>query len=443
MEKHKILVVDDDALNVKLLAAMLPSDRYEKILAYGGMETLEKVESELPDLILLDVMMPDLDGYEIVEILKSDDRFRDIPIILVTALDGMENKIKAIECGADEFIKKPVHIKELLARVESLLKLRTYQNQLRTSSLNGTARSESHLYEKGQPVNLSLNLPFILIVEDDERDAKLIRSMLNGEPYQIKTVKTGEEAIESSYLGKIDVLLLDILLPGLDGFQVCRFLKEKGSTKNIQVVAMTNLMDLDSKIKGINFGLDEYLVKPINRYELKMRIKAMIKKKAYLDSLKMAKFQHASSFVEDPETGLCTQEYFQHFFDLETRRCNRQNTSMCFLSIEIPRENLSHPSSAPSSKTGSRIVDDVIKNNIRDVDFAAYFHPGRFAVLLINSNMEGAKKVGERIKRGIENLDGPGKVVEGSLVVDFDAAVFPGEPGKMAELSKKTFNQNS
>ncbi|MBA3029040.1 MAG: response regulator [Desulfobacteraceae bacterium] len=436
MNKLKILVVDDDPLNVKLLAAMLPSDRYDKILAYGGLETLEKVESEAPDLILLDIMMPDLDGYEVVEILKSDDRYRDIPIVLVTALDGMENKIKAIECGADEFINKPIHVKELLARVESLLKLKTYQNQLRASMLIEAA-GESVLQGQGPPVNFPLNLPSILIVEDDEKDAKLIRSMLNGEPYQFKTVKTGEEAIEFTYLGKIDVILLDILLPGLDGFQVCRFLKEKDSTKNIQVVAMTNLMDLESKIRGINFGVDEYLVKPINRYELKMRIKAMIKKKAYLDSLKMAKYQGASGLVEDPETGLYSREYFHHFFNLETRRCNRQNTSMCFLLFEIPWQKLSQTSDPSVSKTATKMIGEVIKKNIRDVDFAAYFHPGKFAVLLINSDLYGANKAGERIQRGIESFSGTWETIAGPLKVDFNAAVYPGEPDKVTALSLK------
>ncbi len=122
--KPKILIVDDDPLNVKLFASMLPQDRYDTIPAYTGKEALDLVARQSPDLILLDIMMPGLNGYEVIQILKNDPKSRDIPIILVTALCGADNKIKGIETGADEFINKPVYATELLVRVKSLLRLK-------------------------------------------------------------------------------------------------------------------------------------------------------------------------------------------------------------------------------------------------------------------------------------------------------------------------------
>jgi DNA-binding response OmpR family regulator len=128
--KLKILIVDDDALNVKLLDAMLPHDKYDCIWAYNGEDALGKVAAEVPDLILLDVMMPKLDGFEVTKMLKNDHRFRDIPVILITAMEGNEAKIKGLEAGADEFLNKPVNKTELLVRVTSLLKLKLYKEQL-------------------------------------------------------------------------------------------------------------------------------------------------------------------------------------------------------------------------------------------------------------------------------------------------------------------------
>jgi two-component system cell cycle response regulator len=436
MMKSKILVADDDALNVKLMAAMLPADTYDKILAYSGLETLEKVEENMPDLILLDVMMPDLDGFEVTETLKNNDRFQDIPIILITALDGLENKIKAIECGADEFINKPVLSRELMARVESLLKLRSYQNQLKFSGPANPEGLVSRDFE-GSGI-LSLNLPSILLVEDDEKDAKLIHSMLGGEPYQLKWVKTGEQAIEAVRAERIDVLLLDILLPGLDGFQVCRLLKEKDATKNIQVVAITNLMDLESKIKGINQGVDEYLVKPINRYELKIRIKAMVKKKAYLDSLRVGAIQRMTNALEDPLTGLYVHGYFQHLFELEIRRCKRQETSMCLLVLEI----LFEPQETPPGVGLIRNIAETIKNNIRDVDCAARLPSGRFAVLLIHTDREGGKKAGERIQRGIEALDSSLEKNGVSMKAVFNLEQYPHQTGETTLILDRLFVEN-
>ena len=126
--KGKILIVDDEPLNVKLMKAYLPSDRYQTISAFSGEEALEKVESDSPDLILLDIMMPGINGYEVTERLKNNPATRNIPIILVTALDGSDNKVKGLESGADEFLNKPVNTAELLARVQSLLRLKQYQD---------------------------------------------------------------------------------------------------------------------------------------------------------------------------------------------------------------------------------------------------------------------------------------------------------------------------
>ena len=130
--QKKILIVDDKPLNVKLLGTMLPADKYVCILAYSGEEALEKVAEEAPDLILLDVMMPITDGFEVTKKLKSNSNTRDIPVILITAMDGTDNKIKGLEAGADEFLNKPVNRAELLARIKSLLKLKQYQDQLKT-----------------------------------------------------------------------------------------------------------------------------------------------------------------------------------------------------------------------------------------------------------------------------------------------------------------------
>ena len=112
--QSRILIVDDEPLNVKLLAAMLPAEQYETIKAYDGREALKKIVNETPDLILLDIMMPGLDGYEVTRTVKNDSDTRDIPVILVTALDGTDNKIKGLEAGADEFLNKPVRIDGLV-----------------------------------------------------------------------------------------------------------------------------------------------------------------------------------------------------------------------------------------------------------------------------------------------------------------------------------------
>ena len=129
--KHRILIVDDEPLNVKLLEAKLSAEKYETSTAYSGEEALEKIADAAPDLILLDIMMPDMNGYEVTQRLKDNPDSRDIPVILVTALDGTDNKIKGLEAGADEFLNKPVKAPELKSRVKSLLRTKECQDRLK------------------------------------------------------------------------------------------------------------------------------------------------------------------------------------------------------------------------------------------------------------------------------------------------------------------------
>ncbi len=123
-KKQRILLVDDNATNVELLHAQLKPFGYEIEKAYDGEEALKKIEASPPDLILLDLMMPRLSGYEVCQKVKTDPKTQLIPVIVITALKELDDKIKAIEMGADDFLMKPFNKVELVTRVKSLLKLK-------------------------------------------------------------------------------------------------------------------------------------------------------------------------------------------------------------------------------------------------------------------------------------------------------------------------------
>ncbi|MCZ7380462.1 MAG: response regulator [Candidatus Methanoperedens sp.] len=127
--RNKILVVDDEPVNVKLITGILEND-YEIIPAYSGREALLKITSDKPDIVLLDIMMPEISGYEVCEKIRKQETTRFIPVVMVTALTGLDEKIKAIEAGADDFLTKPISVVELVARVKSLLKTKYFHDQL-------------------------------------------------------------------------------------------------------------------------------------------------------------------------------------------------------------------------------------------------------------------------------------------------------------------------
>jgi len=126
----RILVVDDVAQNVELLEALLVAAGYDVTKAYDGAETLRKVREEVPDLILLDLMMPGLDGYEVCHRLKADEETRSIPVMILSALGEPGERIRAFEAGADDFLTKPFTKVELMIRVRSLLRLKRLHDQV-------------------------------------------------------------------------------------------------------------------------------------------------------------------------------------------------------------------------------------------------------------------------------------------------------------------------
>ncbi len=432
--KSKILIVDDEPLNVKLLAAMISSDQYDTVLAYNGEEALKIVTELSPDLILLDIMMPGLNGYELTRILKSDPESRDIPIVLVTAFGGADNEIKGLEAGADEFLNKPVIKTELIARVKSLLRLKQYKEQIksRTCSINSinyqkkdNSFSENEIY-----------LPSILIVEDNKIDVKLIQGYLLDEPYQIKLAKDGEEAISLAQQERIDVILLDLILPKKNGFQVCSTLKELESTQNIQIVAITGLSDLDSKLKGIELGVDDYLIKPVNKHILRTRVKSLVQKKALLDKLCDRYEMAVHSAITDKLTGLYNRRYFDHFLDLEIKRSSRQKSSLALLMIDI--DNFKQINDTLGHLFGDKILNKLgklLKSQIRETDVATRYGGEEFTIVMSNTGLKEAVQVAERIRKSIKEYKFDTKKI--FTTVSIGIALYPLDANSLQELLKK------
>ena len=433
--KYKILIVDDEPLNVKLLAAMIPSDQYDTVTAYNGEEALKIVSDLHPDLILLDIMMPGLDGYELTQRLKSDSVSRDIPIVLVTAFGGTDCEIKGLEAGADEFLNKPVNRTELLARVKSLLSLRQYKEQIksRTCSINSiTQKNKDNSFAENE-----INLPTILVVEDDKMDAKLTLSYLQGEPYQIKLAKDGDEAISRAQQERIDVILLDLILPGKNGFEVCRTLKEKERTQNIQIVAITGLNDLDSKLKGIELGVDDYLVKPVNMHVLRTRVKSLVKKKALLDKLCDRYEMAIHSAITDKLTGLYNRRYFDYFLDLEIKRSSRQKSSLALLMIDI--DNFKPINDTFGHLFGDSILNklgELLKTKIRETDMAARYGGEEFAIVMSNTGLTEAVQVAERIRQSIQAFSFGTK--SSLATVSIGIGMYPSDANSLNELIEKS-----
>jgi two-component system cell cycle response regulator len=396
----KILVVDDDPMNVKLVGAILSRDGYDCLNAYGGAEALALARQQAPDLIMLDIMMPEIDGYQVTRELKRDSATADIPVIVITALNGTEDKVRALDCGADEFLTKPVNAAELLARAKSMLRLKQYRDQL-----NLRTRSEKDFSREATPEALqpaARRRPHVLLVEDNEKDRVLFSGQIQDQDCDLSLAPDGEAGLQKVLAGGVDLVLLDIFLPGIDGFEVCQRIKAHRETRDVQVLLITCLNDLEGKIKGMELGADDYLVKPVDGRELGARVKALLAKKSYLDQLH-AHYEHAvSSAISDGLTGLYNQTYFKKYLDLELKRSLRQHypTSLVMLDLDDFKQ-LNDRFGHPAGDTVLKQIAGIIRASIREVDLAARYGGEEFAVVLPYADIAGARTVAERIRLAI------------------------------------------
>lgn len=434
--RPRILIVDDDLTNVKVLKAKLSSEKYELFSAYNGEECLRMVDEIVPDLILLDIMMPEINGYEVTARLKTNPSTRHIPIILVTALDSPEDRKRGFTTGADEFLTKPINTSELIKRVHSMIQLKKYQEQLALR----TQAEEKFLHAKRKSMDIlavGKSRPRVLVVEDNFLDSKVIRDYLDGQPYDLLSADSGEHAIEMASREKIDVMLLDVLLPGMDGFEVCRRIKEEEQTRNIQIVLITGLTDLESKILGVENGADDFLVKPIHHREIQARVLALLRKKSYLDQI-CAHYEIAlSSAITDDLTGLYNRAYFINSLDLELKRAKRQKYSIALIMMDIDdfklyNDQLGHF----EGDMLLRELAQVLRLSVREVDMAVRYGGEEFAIIMPYTDRCEAVTVAERVLDAIRNHPYSNSLIHQVKPVSMSAgiSVFPNDAESVNDL---------
>src|SRR6184192_405667 len=193
----RVLVVDDILSNVKLLEAKLTAEYFEVMTAFNGLECLSKMEQVVPDIVLLDVMMPGMDGFEVCRRIKNNPATAHIPVVMVTALDQTSDRVAGLQAGADDFLTKPVDDAALFARVRSLVRLKMMTDELRMRE--GTGGS---IGLADPAATLSENSPTgrILVIEDRPDAAGVFASAL-GTGNELVHVERFEEALTRARTG--------------------------------------------------------------------------------------------------------------------------------------------------------------------------------------------------------------------------------------------------
>jgi diguanylate cyclase (GGDEF)-like protein len=263
----------------------------------------------------------------------------------------------------------------------------------------------------------TVNRPLILVVDDLPVNIQLIQNYLSGVGYDTMSANNGEEALIRVRERQPDLILLDVMMPRMDGFETCRHLKNNLTTQYIPVIMVTALNELDDKIRGIEAGADDFISKPFNRLELLARVKSLLRVKTLHDQLQVKirqleqmKEQLRALAVTDGLTGVYNYRYFRQYLAQEIRRAERHRliVSLAMLDIDFfKRFNDAYGHLAGDEVL--RIVARLMKGHTRAIDVVARYGGEEFAIILPETNKASARIVAEKVRRLVENFPFPQK----------------------------------
>lgn len=403
----RVLIVDDEPVVVTFLSTQLRNAGWETAEASGGEEAIRMAQEKPPDLILMDVLMPGVNGYEATRRLKSDSRTAGIPIILVTGLSGIEDKLSGLNAGADEFLSKPVSTAELIVRIRNMLRLRQYEEELKRRPVPADRQAGEHVVGAAEgtgapPIAGSPPPARILLLRQAGGDDAGLGRHLEGLGYRITVAENAEDELQLTRQGAADLVIMDAAYFGGKGLEICRRLKETTATRRIPLIVIGGKDDPEGRIRFLSLGAEDLLPPPVDLREMAARVARLLKQKAHLDMLQ-SRYQAALlASNNDGLTGLFNNAYFKRILDLEVKRSQRRNHSTSLVMLDLDDFKLMNDTKGHAA--GDLILSEVgrrIRGCIREIDLPARYGGEEFAVVLPYTETMGAAVVAERIRNAL------------------------------------------
>jgi two-component system cell cycle response regulator len=329
----RVLVVDDVQSNLKLLQTRLSLEYFEVLAATNGPDAIAICEKGGCDIVLLDVRMPGMDGFEVCRRLRTTPDTAYLPIVLLTALDRPADRVRGLESGADDFLTKPVDEIALIARVRSLVRLKFSIDELRTRASHSAEAGASAPIEA---LKLDLSEPGRLLLVDEQRSS---RERITGalSPYHdVILADEPGEALAAAREETIDLMIVGLGFGAFDGLRLCSQARSRERTRNLPILLIADPEDRAKVLRGLELGVNDYLTRPIDRNELLARVRTNIRQKLYADRLRQSVQQSIEMALYDALTGLNNRRSLERRLAamIETARQRGAALTMMILDID-------------------------------------------------------------------------------------------------------------
>ena len=394
----RVLVVDDLEPNVKLLEAKLRAEYFDVIGAYSGKEALEIAAQEKPDIILLDVMMPGMDGFETCRNLKSNPETMHIPVVMVTALDQQADRISGLEAGADDFLTKPVEDLALFARVRSLTRLKMMTDELRARHATGK--------DLGIVGNIDLDAVTsearIFLIDDNEEQAARLVAAIGADAKQVTHETDPEAALTSVRGGDFDLIMVNMSIESMDPLRLCSSIRSFEETRLTPILAVVRQGDTRKLVRALDIGVNDYVTRPVDRNELSARVITQLRRKRYVDQLRSSFQVSLEMAVTDQLTGLYNRRYLASHLSAMFDRAYWTGRPLSIMVLDI--DNFKTVNDSHGHDVGDRVPSDFadrITASIRGIDLACRYGGEEFLIAMPDTDMSFASVVAERLRQEI------------------------------------------
>jgi two-component system, cell cycle response regulator len=435
----RVLVVDDIPANVKLLEARLTAEYFDVITAMSGADALAICERAECDVVLLDVMMPDMDGFEVCKRLKSNSATHHIPVVMVTALDQPSDRVKGLQSGADDFLTKPVSDVALIARVRSLARLKMMTDELRMRAL--TSRDIGIESPERESIADSGLQGQILVVDDRLDSAERIQGMLR-KTHAVDIETDPSEALFRVAEGSYDLVIVSLGLENFDGLRLCSQVRSLERTRNIALLVIADAENNTRLVRGLEIGVNDYLTRPLDMNELMARVRTQIKKKRYTERLRDNVQMSIEMAITDALTGLYNRRYMESHVGTLVEQASARGKPLSVLILDI--DYFKSINDTWGHDTGDDVLREFalrIKKSIRGIDLACRYGGEEFVVVMPETDMAVATMVAERLRRGIASESFPIQKGARSIEVTISIGIATLGPGEDAAMVIKRADQ--
>ncbi len=395
----RILVVDDIPANVKLLEARLLAEYYEVLTAADGMTALSICDKTSVDLILLDIMMPGIDGFEVCERLKANPRTAHIPVVMVTALDQPSDRVRGLKAGADDFLTKPVNDMQLMARVKSLVRFKTLSDELRlraetARSIGASELLSSHENGVGEP-------GFVLLVEPRANARERITRTLS-DIAEVTAISDPQAALFEAAEKPYELVIISSLQEDYDPLRLCSQIRSLERTRFIPVLVLAEQGEDELVMRALELGVNDYLVRPLDPNELIARCITQIRRKRYNDQLRDSLTMSVEMAVTDPLTGLNNRRYLDTHLQTLFDRSRRRGRPLSVIIADI--DHFKAVNDTYGHEGGDDILRDFarrVRGTVRGADLACRFGGEEFVIAMPDTPDEIAAQVAERLREAV------------------------------------------